>query len=131
MESWEHLWTLYDMATSEEQWQFAQDVGLLLHFAEKNGYKLTFGDAFRSKQEQQRVFDAGLSKTLSSRHAVRCAVDFNIWKDTASTWGLPADERHEVVKPLGDFWESLDEKNSWGVKRGAQDWDEGHFERMG
>lgn len=119
------------MATSEDQWKFAQDVANLVIHASGLGYKLTFGDAYRSKEEQQRVFDLKKSKTLDSRHRVRCAVDLNIWKDGEPVWILSADECHAAIKPLGDYWESLDEKNSWGVRRGEQDWDEGHFERSG
>lgn len=129
MESWADQWRLYDMASSDEQWQFLRHVGLLIRWAEEHGYKLTGGDLHRDKDTQQRMVNTGKSKTMYSRHCVRCAVDLNIWKDNAPVWEMDKDACHEAIKPLGEYWESLHEKNSWGVKRGAPDWDENHFER--
>lgn len=117
------------MASSDEQWQFLRHVGKLIAWAELHGYKLTGGHLYRTEDDQRRMVEAGLSKTMDSRHRVRCAIDFNIWKDGVTVWTLPDAESHAAIKPLGEYWESLHEKNSWGVKRGVPDWDEMHFER--
>jgi len=49
-----------------------------------------------------------LSKTLRSLHADRLAIDFNFFIDGELTYD------HDKIKPLGDYWESLDPNNKWG-----------------
>ncbi len=38
----------------------------------------------------------------------RCAMDFNVFVDGKLTWDK------EVIRPLGEYWESLNAKNRWG-----------------
>ena len=117
------------MATSGDQAKFLQDVALLVQWAFSHDFKLTGGHLYRTEEEQQRMVNLRLSKTMDSRHRVRCAIDLNIWYKGDPVWTKPADECHNLIAPLGEFWESLSEKNSWGVRRREPDWDEMHFER--
>lgn len=50
----------------------------------------------------------GKSKTMKSNHLNSCAVDMYFFKD-----GNMVDTKNEL-QFLGDFWESLHEKNKWG-----------------
>ena len=91
-------------------------------FAYAKGLELTFGDAWRSNEEQRRLVNAGLSQTMNSKHAQRLAVDFNLFKDGELTWKV------DDYRVLGDYWETIDPLNVWGGN-----WktlvDAPHFER--
>ena len=67
------------MKLSERQQVFTRNIGRLILFAESLGYGLSFGHAWRSSEEQDRLFKQGLSKTLKSMHLCRMAVDFNVF----------------------------------------------------
>lgn len=100
------------MKLSERQQLFTFNIHLLIEFAYKNGFCLTFGEVYRTEEQQKIYFETGRSKTMNSRHLQRLAVDFNIFKD-GILLNKPID-----IKPLGDFWESLNTDNVWGG-----DWD--------
>lgn len=53
----------------------------------------------------EEVGGRGISKSL---HLSRLAADFNIFKDG----GIVSNP--DTLKPLGDYWQSLDPKNRWG-----------------
>lgn len=57
---------------------------------------LDFGitEGVRSKERQQKLYDAGLSKTLNSRHLTGHAVDVVAYHDGQVTWAWPA---YEIV----------------------------------
>jgi len=84
------------------QCKFTQMIGKLIEFAYKNGYSLTFGDAYRDPR-----CSYGLKQSL---HRKRLAVDFNLFKNKKF---LTKTDDH---KPLGLFWESLG--GSWGGRFG-------------
>jgi hypothetical protein len=95
------------MTLGEKQRLFSRCVGLLIGWAYKNGYELTFGDAFRSPE--QAAANAASGKGISnSLHCKRLAVDLNLFingkymTDSAS------------YKPLGDYWKTLDPLCRWG-----------------
>jgi peptidoglycan L-alanyl-D-glutamate endopeptidase CwlK len=116
------------MKLSEKQQIFTWHIGQLIMFANARDYKITFGHAFRSPEEQRRLVNDGKSQTMNSNHLKRLAVDFNLFKDGAITW------KWEDYVPLGEYWHSLDEKNRWGGdwnKNGKKDGfiDAPHFER--
>lgn len=113
------------MKLSEYQQIFTLNVSCLIQFAERSGYRLTFGEAYRSKSQQILYFFGyelvlggvlgfkiqkakKLTKTLESNHLRRLAVDFNVFINGNLTY------KWEDIKPLGDYWESLHEKNRWG-----------------
>lgn len=117
------------MKLSEEQQEFTWHIGQLIMFANSQGMKLTFGDAFRSNEEQLRLYNAGKSKIKSGgNHSKRLAVDFNLFIDGKLTW------EWEDYKVLGDYWIQLSDKNRWGGdwnKNNIKDGfiDSPHFER--
>ena len=118
------------MSLSDEQWVFVQDEAKLINYAKSLGFKLTSGRAYTIPIHQKYFYDKGLSKTLKSGHVRRLARDFNVfyWQD--GKWHLTYNS--DIIRPLGDFWKALDEKNIWGGDFGKgkkSGWDAGHFER--
>lgn len=98
------------MILRQKQSVFARLVALLIVHAYKEGYELTFGEAYRSPEEAERLAKLGLGKK-TSLHISRLAIDLNLFKDGKY---LMKTEDH---KPLGEFWESLSTKNytcCWG-----------------
>ncbi|ELU1437153.1 M15 family metallopeptidase [Providencia rettgeri] len=93
------------MSMVDKQNRFTGMVAKLIIFAQANGYQLTFGEAFRTKEQAalNEKSGKGISKSL---HTERLAVDFNLFKD--GKW-LTASSDH---KPLGEYWESIG--GSWG-----------------
>ena len=115
------------MKLSEKQQLFTLNIARLILYAESLGYGLSFGHAWRSSEEQERLFREGLSKTLNSQHLSRLAVDFNIFQN-----GLLCLEWSKI-KELGDYWESLHPQNRWGGDWNGNDLQDGfidcpHFE---
>jgi len=47
-------------------------------------------------------------KTMNSNHRKRLAIDFNFFINGHLTYDKTK------IQALGDYWESLDEHNSWG-----------------
>lgn len=97
------------MKLSEYQRIFTLNISKLITYAyEVKGYELTFGEAFRTNEQQLIYVQAGKSKTMNSNHLKRLAVDFNVFINGNLTYDWNA------LKPLGDYWESLGTKNRWG-----------------
>ena len=115
----------------QAQNEFLLDVCKLVAYATSLGYVLTYGEAFRTQEQQAIYVKTGRSKTMESQHGKRLAVDFNIFKDGVL-------QGRDGIKPLGDYWESLRPENRWGgnwrglVDSGRSSFvDSPHFERMG
>jgi peptidoglycan L-alanyl-D-glutamate endopeptidase CwlK len=86
---------------------------------------VTGGELFRTQEQQEIYLKNGKSKTKNSMHLKRCAIDLNIFTMTEGKPILCTDG--DKIKSIGDYWESLDEKNRWG---GNWKWkDINHFER--
>ncbi len=89
----------------QKQRRFTRMVALLIEFAYSRGYEMTFGEAFRTK-EQAAIYAKAGTGSLNSNHCIRLAVDCNLFKDgeylTAS----------ESYAPLGEYWESIG--GAWG-----------------
>lgn len=98
------------MSLSSQQRIFTEHIGKLIAFAYCNCLELTFGHAWRSPEEQERLYREGKSKIkVGGNHGRRLAVDFNLFKKGKLTW------KWEDYKELGDYWVSLDpENNRWG-----------------
>ena len=96
------------MKLSEKQMIFSLNIAKLIRYAHLMAMGLTFGHAWRSPEEQERLFKAGLTKTLNSQHLNRLAVDFNVFINgrLCLDWS--------TIKILGDYWESLHPQNRWG-----------------
>lgn len=112
------------MSMSDHQWEFLKDVAKLIEFAEKNGFKLTGGELYRTTPQQLMYFygrtlkevggtvelvdDRRKSHTMQSNHQRRLAIDVNIFKNGKLTY-----EKQEL-QAMGDYWESLSPHNRWG-----------------
>ena len=97
------------MTLSEKQSTFTQMIGLLIAFAFKNNYNLTFGDAYR---DHRATFPYSHPNSL---HHIRLAVDFNVFKE-----GHLLLHGKEFLD-LGEYWENLG--GTWGGRFK----DGGHF----
>ena len=91
-----------------EQSAFAKDIVTFLMWAHSHGYEVTFGEALRTPEQQQVYVQTGRSQTMKSLHLKKLAFDLHFFKDGKYL------TKHADIKALGDFWESLGTKNTWG-----------------
>lgn len=99
------------MTLSQKQQHFAYLVSKLITFAYDNGYKLTFGEAYRTPE--QAALNSKTGKGIAnSLHRIRLAVDLNLFRDGKY---LSNSESH---LPLGQYWENLDPLCRWGGRFG-------------
>jgi hypothetical protein len=96
------------MSLVAEQAAFLLDVAKLVNKATELGFVVTGGELYRTPEQQQIHVRAGRSKTMNSIHLKRCAIDLNFFKDGKLTYDVAA------LRPVGDYWESLNPKNQWG-----------------
>lgn len=96
------------MTLSEKQQVFTYNISHLIQWAFVHGFKLTFGEVYRTEQQQIIYVSTGRSKTMNSLHLKRLAVDFNIFKD-----GILLNDP-KLIQPLGEYWMSLNTDNVWG-----------------
>lgn len=137
------------MTLGAQQRIFTRHIGCLIEYAYSIGIELTLGEAHRTRSQAllyyfgYEVREGGLlgihlqkalkkSWTLNSLHQDRLATDFNFFINGNLTY------KYEDIKPLGDYWVSLDPLNRWGgdfKKRGrkpdpGETLDIPHFERQ-
>lgn len=123
------------MSLSQSQQVFTQNIAKLILRANSLGINLTFGGAYRTKDQQYLYFNGKTislegkliettphSWTMQSNHRRRLAVDFNFFIDGNLTY----DAKHPDLIILGKYWESLDKVNRWGGFWTRPDTD--HFE---
>ena len=103
------------MLLSEKQKIFTFNIHKLIEFAFLNHFELTFGEVYRTQEQQRIYFNSGRSKTMNSRHLQRLAVDFNIFKA-----GVLLNASKDIQQ-LGEYWITLNTDNVWGG-----DWDRDH-----
>ena len=96
------------MSLSKQQRIFTKNVAELINYAYCNGIELTFGEAYRTREQQLIYVQSGKSKTMNSNHLIRLAVDFNFFKNGNLTYDW------NDIKFIGDYWESLHPSNRWG-----------------
>ena len=94
-----------------EQDAFLRDVVKLLAKAWELGFVVTGGELWRTPEQQKVYVQTGRSMTMNSRHLDRLAVDFNFFANGVLVSGPMA---VSVLRPLGEYWESLSPKNRWG-----------------
>lgn len=111
------------MSLVETQAEFLHDVASLIHWATTEGFTVTAGELFRSIEQQRIHVKAGRSKTMSSQHMKRLAIDLNFFVKGQLTWDKT------VLAPVGAYWESLNPKNRWGGNFKSL-CDVPHFERL-
>lgn len=93
------------MTLSEKQALFTVMIAKLIFWADEHGYRLTFGEAYRTPE--QAADNAKSGKGIkNSLHTQRLAVDFNLFKN--GVW-LTKSTDHQ---PLGEYWESIG--GAWG-----------------
>lgn len=110
------------MALVTEQAAFLQDAAKLVVYATEQGWTVTAGELFRTAEQQAIYVKTGRSKTNNSLHLKRLAIDLNFFRDGKLVYDVDA------LRPIGQFWESLSPKNSWGGNWNSFK-DVPHFER--
>ena len=95
------------MTLGAKQRLFTRYAGMLITWAYKQGYELTFGDAYRSPEQAAANAAAGTG-IVNSLHTKRLAVDFNLFINGEYA------TNSDAYKPLGEYWKSLDPLNRWG-----------------
>ncbi|MDD5062762.1 MAG: M15 family metallopeptidase [Candidatus Marinimicrobia bacterium] len=119
------------MSMVQSQFEFLQDTLKLMDFIMRHGFVITYGEVYRTREQQQIYFNTGRSKTMNSRHLERMALDLNFFLN-----GRLVNDP-EILAPIGRLWMSLNPKNRWGGdwnRNGDvrdENWhDTPHFERM-
>jgi len=112
------------MGLNTYQQVFTKNVAKLISKATELGIGLTFGEAYRTEDQQELYFygktlrpeDGELelvsgvkrTKTMNSNHLKRLAVDFNFFINGKLVY------KHTLINELAKYWESLDSHNRWG-----------------
>lgn len=102
----------------DRQSAFLLNVCRLVQFATELGYKVTIGEAERTKEQAELYYKQGKG-ILSSKHCSRLAVDLNFYKA-----GKLVNNRVSL-DAVGSFWEHLG--GIWGGRFKKYD-DSRHFE---
>lgn len=105
----------------ESQQKFAQDVVALLLYMLNQGYKFTFGETMRTKEQAELYAKQGKG-IKNSLHCKRLAIDINLFDPQGEF--LSKSEDHAL---FGEYWESLSPVNRWGGKFTRPDGN--HYER--
>ncbi len=113
--------------------QFARDISILLRYCTSLGYGVTFGEAYRTKEQQALYVEAKKSKVKVSQHQKRLGMDLHIWDEETGRYYITDKQWREV----GEYWEQLNTMNRWGGRFGLKlseyktkiGWDRFHFER--
>lgn len=93
------------MTLSEKQQLFAVKIAQLILWAGDHGYRLTFGEAYRTPEQAALNAKKG-SGITNSLHTQRLAVDFNLFI------GGQYQTDSAAYLPLGEYWESIG--GAWG-----------------
>ena len=106
------------MSLGQEQESFSRDLLALIQHAYLLGYEVRIGEVERTVEQQKLYVRTGRSKTMNSNHLRKCAADLHFTR--AGELCYPQE--------LGEYWESLSSKNSWGGNWKSFK-DKPHFER--
>jgi len=96
------------MKLSEKQAIFAVNVASLINYIDKQGYRVTFGETFRTP-EQADIYAKNGKGIKNSLHCKRLSVDLNLFSPEGEY--LTDTKSHE---PFGKFWKSLHKHNRHG-----------------
>lgn len=108
------------MKLQDKQALFTHNVAKLIEYMYTSGFKVTLGEAWRTKEQAEIYAKSGIG-IKESLHCKRLAIDLNLFS-AEGIWLTAV----EAYRPFGLYWEELNEWNRWG---GA--WkkvDSGHFE---
>jgi hypothetical protein len=97
------------MTLGQKQRKFTRMIADLIIYAYKQGYELSFGEAYRTPEQAALNAKKGTG-IANSLHSDRLAVDFNLFKDGHY---LTSTESH---RKLGEYWESIG--GTWGGRFG-------------
>jgi hypothetical protein len=118
------------MTLGQHQEAFAKHEHMLRIKAWELGFAVRLGEVQRPIEMQELYVKTGRSKTMDSMHIKKCAIDYVLLKKGKVC-------SRDEIKPLGDYWESLDPLNRWGgnwrglVDQGKSSFvDAPHFERQ-
>lgn len=110
-----------------EQSVFLLHVCELVRKAGELGFSASAGELYRTPEQQALHVRNGRSTTMASQHLKRLAIDLNFFRDSPDGRPLLISDV-ETLRPIGQYWESLDGANRWGGN-----WttfkDTPHFER--
>lgn len=98
------------MKLSDHQHEFLRDVVKLLGYAHSLGWKVTGGELRRTEYQQREYIRIGKSKTMNSKHLKKCAIDLNFFEPVTHKYTTSKAK----LQKLGDYWEALNDRNSWG-----------------
>jgi hypothetical protein len=93
------------MTLGEKQQQFTVMTAKLILWANERGFKLTFGEAYRTPEQAKLNAKTGAG-IANSLHCQRLAVDFNLFINGEYK------TKTEDYRQLGDYWKSIG--GSWG-----------------
>lgn len=98
------------MKLSELQQEFTRCTAELILFAYRNGFKLTYGDAYRDARVHGELSAKKSYSAANSVHKLRLAVDLNLFVDGKYITDGNCDE----YKLLGDYWKAIHPIARWG-----------------
>ncbi len=106
------------MRLGAKQEEFSLDLSKLIQFAYNKGYRIRMGEVLRlpARAKANARRGVGISNSL---HLIKLAVDLNLFRGGKY---LRSTIAH---KELGEYWESLNPENCWGVRFG----DGNHYSR--
>ncbi|MDQ7768320.1 M15 family metallopeptidase [Serratia nevei] len=111
------------MTLSEKQQLFTKLIAQLILWADEKGYRLTFGEAYRTPEQAALNAKKG-NGIRNSLHTKRLAVDLNLFINGQYQTNSAA------YLPLGEYWESIG--GSWGGRfRDRPDGNHFSFEHEG
>jgi hypothetical protein len=87
---------------------FALKTAYFIEYLNSIGYKVTFGEAYRTKEQAEIYAKEGLG-IVHSLHCDRLAVDLNLF-DLDDKMLTTFDE----IKPFGEHWEQNGPEYRWG-----------------
>lgn len=95
------------LTLGQKQRLFAKYFGMLLTWLYANGYECSIDEVLRT-QAQANANAASGAGIVHSLHLIHLAADLNIFKDGKFLQTV------EEIKPVGDYWKSLDSNCCWG-----------------
>lgn len=96
------------MTLNERQAIFTHNVSTLIIYVFGNGFKCTFGDAYRDP-ECAKLYAKQGKGIVNSLHCKRLAIDLNIFSHDGVY--LSDTKDYEL---FGVFWEKIHKDNRWG-----------------
>ena len=107
------------MKLLQAQFEFSRNLAKLILYCNAHGYEISFGELYRTQEQQDIYLKSNKTKVHHSQHQERLAVDITLFKDgTIIQSGSAYSECHL-------FWKSLNENNTGEFKNG---YDQYHFE---